>query len=180
MNTIHLGKSTLARILLRIVDYDNGALLVNGHDIRKYKPSDYHSHVSAVFQGFSKFNSTVKENVGLGNVDKISYMPTIDNAVRLAQADMLVESLPYGLKTMLTSSGGGGGGGGGYDGFHGSLGFGSTNGAGTMSSMSRTQHHDLSGGEVSKNHLPLPPPSHTITYCQFRFLPLTCTFTCVA
>jgi ABC-type multidrug transport system fused ATPase/permease subunit len=39
---------------------------MNGVDIRRLDIVDYHRRVTAVFQGFSKFNSTVKENVGIG------------------------------------------------------------------------------------------------------------------
>lgn len=99
------GKTTLARILLRIVDFQKGSLLVNGVDVRRYHPEDYHHHLSAVFQGFSKFNSTVKENVGLGNIEKIKYKPAIQRALHLAEADTLVESLPDGVKTMLEAPG---------------------------------------------------------------------------
>lgn len=99
------GKSTLAKILLRITDFDKGMLHINGVDVRRYTPQEYHRHTSAVFQGFSKFNSTVRENVGLGNVDKMRYKPAIETAVHLAEADMLVESLPNGLKTLLETPG---------------------------------------------------------------------------
>ncbi|KAF9057452.1 P-loop containing nucleoside triphosphate hydrolase protein [Panaeolus papilionaceus] len=99
------GKSTLAKILLRIIDYDKGSLLVNDAEMRRYDPAEYHSHVSAVFQGFSKFNTSVKENVGLGNVEKIGYKPAIEAAIRLAEAETVVQSLPNGLKTMLETPG---------------------------------------------------------------------------
>ncbi|TFK29234.1 P-loop containing nucleoside triphosphate hydrolase protein [Coprinopsis marcescibilis] len=125
------GKSTLARILLRIVDFEKGSLHVNGVDVRCYSPAEYHSHLSAVFQGFSKFNSTVKENVGLGNVDKIRYKPAIETAIHLAEADTLVESLPNGLKTQLESPG-----------------FESVSYPGSMGSYDMSpQRHGLSGGE---------------------------------
>lgn len=99
------GKSTLAKILLRIIDYDKGSLLVNDAEMRRYDPAEYHSHVSAVFQGFSKFNTSVKENVGLGNLEKIGYKPAIEAAIRLAEAETVVQSLPNGLKTMLETPG---------------------------------------------------------------------------
>jgi ABC-type multidrug transport system fused ATPase/permease subunit len=126
------GKSTLAKILLRIVDYDRGTLLANGIDIRRINPPEYHSHLSGVFQGFSRFSTTVKENVGLGNVEKITYKPAVETAVRLAEADTLVKSLPDGLKTLLEPPG--------YESFSypGMMGYGDT-----------AQRHGLSGGEVS-------------------------------
>ena len=125
------GKSTLARILLRIVDHDQGSLLVNGVDVRRYNPAEYHRHLSAVFQGFSKFSSTVKENVGLGNVEKIGYRPAIETAIHLAEADTLVESLPNGIKTMLETPG-----------------FEAVSYPGMENFDSYPRRHGLSGGEV--------------------------------
>jgi ABC-type multidrug transport system fused ATPase/permease subunit len=125
------GKSTLARILLRIVDHDKGSLLVNGVDVRRYNPAEYHRHLSAVFQGFSKFSSTVKENVGLGNVEKIGYRPAIETAIHLAEADTLVESLPNGITTMLETPG-----------------FEAVSYPGMEGFDSYTRRHGLSGGEV--------------------------------
>ncbi|KXN87958.1 Subtilin transport ATP-binding protein SpaT [Leucoagaricus sp. SymC.cos] len=123
------GKSTLAKVLLRILDFDKGSLNVNGVDVRSFDPSDYHKHTSAVFQGFSKFNSTVKENVGLGNVEKIGYRPAITQAIHLAEADGLVGSLPKGLKTVLETPG-----------------FDSISYPGMMG-YNHQQRHGLSGGE---------------------------------
>lgn len=116
--------------MLRIDDFDKGSLLINDVDIRRYNPTEYHSHLSAVFQGFSKFSTTLKENVGLGNVDKINYRPAIETAVHLAEADTLVESLPNGLKTILETPG-----------------FESFSFAGSMN-PELSQRHGLSGGEV--------------------------------
>ncbi|KAJ4472188.1 P-loop containing nucleoside triphosphate hydrolase protein [Lentinula aciculospora] len=97
------GKSTLAKILLRIVDFDKGELIVNGHDLRRYDPSEYHQHLSAVLQGFSKFNSTLRENVGVGSVDNMASKDILETAVSLAQADGIVQTLPHGLQTILQS-----------------------------------------------------------------------------
>lgn len=123
------GKSTLAKVLLRILDFDKGSLNVNGVDIRLLDPSDYHKHTSAVFQGFSKFNSTVKENVGFGNIEKVGYRPAITQAVHLAEADGLVRSLPKGLMTVLETPG-----------------FDSISYPGMMG-YNHQQRHGLSGGE---------------------------------
>lgn len=125
------GKSTLAKLILRIVDFDRGTLLVNGEDIRRYDPVDYHQHVTTVFQGFSKFNSTVKENVGVGYAAKMESRTAIDNAIDLAGATPIVESLPKGLKTKLDSTG-----------------FGSGLPPFNAAGSTKTEHHGLSGGEV--------------------------------
>lgn len=127
VSLLYTGKSTLAKVLLRMVEFD-GDLLINGIDIRRYHPPDYHKHLTAVFQGFSKFNSTLRENVGLGNINKLGDRDAILEAVHLAEADLLVESLPSGLQTILDSPG-----------------FESFTYPGSPRSPSR---HGLSGGEV--------------------------------
>ncbi|KAG6833842.1 hypothetical protein H0H87_011776 [Tephrocybe sp. NHM501043] len=98
-------KSTLAKVLLRILDFEGGSLKVNGIDVRRYLPDEYHRHVSAVFQGFSKFNATVRENVGLGYVEHLSKDKAVSRAVHLALADEVVASLPEGLRTTLHNPG---------------------------------------------------------------------------
>ncbi|KAF8076068.1 P-loop containing nucleoside triphosphate hydrolase protein [Lyophyllum atratum] len=123
------GKSTLAKVLLRIVDFDKGALQVNGVDIRRYNPDEYHRHLAAVFQGFSKFNATVQENVGLGYVERLAENAAVENAVHLAEADSVVGSLPLGLRTTLETPG-----------------FESISYPG-MNHRQHTPHHGLSGGE---------------------------------
>ncbi|KAJ6627517.1 P-loop containing nucleoside triphosphate hydrolase protein [Mycena sp. CBHHK59/15] len=121
------GKSTLAKILLRILDHDLGDLSVNDVDIRRYNPFDYHQHLTAVFQGFSKFNTTVRENVGLGRVEKLGSRTSIETAIHLAEADSVVNSLPCGLRTILEAPG-----------------FESMSYSGRAAS---SRHHGLSGGE---------------------------------
>ena len=132
---VQIGKSTLAKVLLRILDFDHGDLFINGVDIRRLSPAEYHRHVTAVFQDFSKFNSTVRENVGVGYVQKLQSHAVVCRAIHLGGADTFVDTLPNGLKTKLDNSG-----------------FGAvppaypgTPGCGMSS---RQQCHGLSGGEV--------------------------------
>lgn len=125
------GKTTLAKILLRIIDFDEGELSINRVDLRSLDPVEYHRHITAVFQNFSKFNFTVQENVGLGYVNKLSCNKAVETAVHLAEADSLVSSLPLGLQTTLESPG--------FDSMPHYAG----------SSHSQSLHHGLSGGEVS-------------------------------
>lgn len=123
------GKSTLANILLRIADFDRGELLVNDTDIRRIHPTEYHQHVTAVFQGFSRFNASVKENIGVGYVPDIGHPAAIERAAELAGAAHVVCSLPRGLKTTLDT------------------GLDPTASLASECSQSRVRH-GLSGGEV--------------------------------
>lgn len=129
------GKSTLAKVLLRIIDFDQGDLLINGVDIRRLTPSDYHRHVTTVFQGFSKYSSTVRENVGLGFVQNMQSPAAIEHAMRLGGSDAFVGALPNGMKTKLDASG--------FEFMPYSPASSSCHG------MSSRFQHGLSGGEVS-------------------------------
>ncbi|KAF5370032.1 hypothetical protein D9758_001346 [Tetrapyrgos nigripes] len=129
------GKSTLANILLRIYDFDpspgqEGQLLINDVDIRKFDPVDYHKHVSAVFQGFSKFNSTLRENVGIGSIERLPHRPSIEDALDLARAGAIVDALPQGIQTILQCPG--------YE----TLSY-----PGSRNQHTTNQVHGLSGGE---------------------------------
>jgi len=136
LNDSQIGKSTLAKILLRILDFDDGDLLINGVDIRRYNPVDYHRHVTAVFQGFSKFDSTVKENVGVGFVEQIGSCRAIEKAIQLAGADAIISSLPDGLQTKLDTAS--------FSSMYAPFMDTSRN------QQQATTHHGLSGGEVSQ------------------------------
>ncbi|KAI0750891.1 P-loop containing nucleoside triphosphate hydrolase protein [Daedaleopsis nitida] len=99
------GKSTLANVLLRIFDFDSGELLVNGVDVRRLDPRDLHAHISAVFQGFSRYSSSVKANVGLGYVPDLHSADAVEAALELAGAGELVRGLPEGMRTRLDGDG---------------------------------------------------------------------------
>ncbi|KAG5653086.1 hypothetical protein H0H81_002385 [Sphagnurus paluster] len=102
---------------------------VNGVDVRRYHPEEYHRHLTAVFQGFSKFNATVRENVGLGHVMRLAEDAAVAKAVHLAEADSVVQSLPHGLRTKLETPG-----------------FDCISYPG-MGRRQQSPHHGLSGGE---------------------------------
>lgn len=80
-------------------------LLVNGVDIRKLDPTGFHERVTAVFQGFSRFEASVKENVGVGFFPEMRSSCAVNTAVDLGGAEHVVAALPHGLKTHLATSG---------------------------------------------------------------------------
>ncbi len=81
---LHQGKSTLGKVLSRIVDFNDGELLINDVDVRRYEPAELHQATTAVFQSFCKYNGTVAENV---------------------EGDHIVRSLPHGINTRLDALG---------------------------------------------------------------------------
>lgn len=81
----------------------------------------------------------MKENIGVGYVQKMSSHAAIEKAISLAGAETIVDSLPGGLRTKLDASG------------FGAMSFPPFS-SNTGSSKSSRVHHGLSGGEVCRTH----------------------------
>ena len=96
------GKSTLVTLLVRLVDPDTGAVLVDGADLRALPRGGVSEHAALVSQSTFLFDDTVRGNVTLG-----ADLPDDDvwAALRLAQADRFVSALPDGLDTRVGERG---------------------------------------------------------------------------
>ena len=96
------GKSTLTSLLLRLVDPDEGAVLLDGHDLRDLAPGALAEHVALVPQQAFLFDDDVRGNVllGLDAPDEEVWA-----ALRTAQADGFVAALGDGLDTRLGERG---------------------------------------------------------------------------
>lgn len=92
------GKSTLLSLLPRFYDVDQGAILLDGHDVREYRLSDLRRQVALVDQQVRLFNATVAENIAYGLVPQPDEAAIIAAAKR-AHAWEFIERLPQGLQT---------------------------------------------------------------------------------
>lgn len=96
------GKSTLTSLLVRLVDPDHGAVLLNGADARELSHSALAETVALVPQHTFLFDDTVRGNVALG-ADLSD--DDVWSALRTAQADRFVYALPLGLDAPLGERG---------------------------------------------------------------------------
>ncbi|RLV49553.1 ABC transporter ATP-binding protein [Nocardioides mangrovicus] len=96
------GKSTLASLLMRLVDPDAGAITVDGTDLRDLAHGALAEQAALVPQGTFLFDDTVRGNVTLG-----ADVPddAVWAALRTAQADGFVAALPHGLDSRLGERG---------------------------------------------------------------------------
>lgn len=92
------GKSTLLKLLLRLYDPQQGAILINGVDIRNFDPGALRASIGVLFQDFVRFNLTVAENVSPGNPDGNA---NVSKALELSGATEFVAQLPQGEETLL-------------------------------------------------------------------------------
>ncbi len=60
------GKSSIGKLIARFYEYQNGKILIDGHDIRTLDLSDYHAHLGVVTQTPFLFDGTVMENIRYG------------------------------------------------------------------------------------------------------------------
>lgn len=92
------GKTTFIKLLCRLYDPQEGEILLNGIDIRKYRYDDYMGIFSIVFQDFQLISQSLGSNVA-GSID---YDPQrVKQALADAGFGPRLESLPKGLNTQL-------------------------------------------------------------------------------
>jgi ATP-binding cassette, subfamily B, bacterial len=97
------GKSTLASLLLRLYDPDEGRVVVDGRDIRDYTLDSLRGQIAVVLQESVLFAVTVRENIAWG-VPEASEAEVVE-AARLANAHEFIEALPDGYDTVLGERG---------------------------------------------------------------------------
>ena len=96
------GKTTIMQLLLRFYDIDEGAIYINGKDIRSYKPSELRKQFGIVMQNDFIFSDSIKENIAFGREIKEE---DIDSAVENAQAMEFIRTLEERYEYSLTSKG---------------------------------------------------------------------------
>jgi len=91
------GKSTVVKLLLRLYDPQQGAVLINGIDLRRFDLNDLRTHVGVLFQDFVRYNLTATENIAMAS----KRGTTVVDAARQAGADEFLSKLPNGYENML-------------------------------------------------------------------------------
>ena len=97
------GKTALIKLLLREYDVDQGAIYLNGHDIRDYRLADLRSLMGYVPQDQFLFASSILENICFGNPD----LPfsAVEEATKLAQVYQDIQAMPQGFDTVIGEKG---------------------------------------------------------------------------
>ncbi len=99
VGTTGAGKTTVANLLARFWDRQEGSISLDGRDIRDYSLHSLRNHIQSVQQDVTLFAGTVRENIALG---KDISDEEIGRALEIVRADHFVKELPYGLDTTLT------------------------------------------------------------------------------
>lgn len=97
------GKSTLASLLMRFDDVGDGAILVDGVDIRDVAQADLHKHIAYVPQEPLLFHRSIRENIAYFNTDVSDAQ--IIKAAQAAHAHEFIQELPEGYNSMVGERG---------------------------------------------------------------------------
>ena len=98
------GKSTLFNLLLRLYDPDEGAVRLDGHDLRGLKIADIRAAMALVEQEPALFDDTVAANIALGRAG--ASRKAIEKAATAAHAAGFIGALPDGYDTQVGERGG--------------------------------------------------------------------------
>ena len=98
-----VGKTTMANLIPRFYNPNEGRILVDGIDIRTVKVSSLRRHISMVLQDVFLFNGTVAENIAYGSPD--ATLEEIIKAAIAAGADEFVREMPNGYDTHIGERG---------------------------------------------------------------------------
>ncbi len=97
------GKSTVARLLLRFYDTNNGHVFIDGVDIRKIKLRELRQQIGVVFEDTVLFNDTVTNNISFAKPD--AAQEDLERAAKLAGAHDFILQLPNGYDTIIGERG---------------------------------------------------------------------------
>ena len=95
------GKTTLAKILMGLYEPTSGRIAVDGVDLKEIALADWYRRIGAVFQNFTRYQASLRENIGFGWLPKLADAEAIARAAARSGADEVAASLPRGLETSL-------------------------------------------------------------------------------
>ncbi len=97
------GKTTLAALLKRFYDYQDGQILLDGVDLREFSRSSLRRRIGLIQQDVNIFSGTILDNIFLaeGSFDKSK----LDRIISELQMESLIEKLPQGIETQIFERG---------------------------------------------------------------------------
>lgn len=95
------GKTTLIKLLTRLYTPDEGRILLDGVDLQEWDIGVLHKRIGVIFQNFVRYQFTVGENVGVGDVEHLEDTSRWQIAAEKGMAAPFIEQLPDRFGTQL-------------------------------------------------------------------------------
>jgi len=98
------GKSTIASLLTRFYDIQEGTIFLDDQDIREYRLRDLRRQFALVSQNVHLFNDTIANNIAYAAEEQFTREQIIE-AAKLANADEFISKMPQGYDTVIGENG---------------------------------------------------------------------------
>ncbi|MDI5936644.1 MULTISPECIES: ABC transporter ATP-binding protein [unclassified Micromonospora] len=95
------GKSTLVKLLCRFYEPAEGAIEIDGTDLRRIPAESWRRHVAAGFQDFARLEFLARETVGVGDLPRIASTAEVTVALERARGADVIDRMPSGLESPL-------------------------------------------------------------------------------
>ncbi|MGH8224336.1 MAG: ABC transporter ATP-binding protein [Woeseiaceae bacterium] len=97
------GKTTLIKLLTGLYRPDAGRILLDGTPLEDWQSEALRKRIGVIFQDFARYQVSVGENIGVGDVAQFANRERWSQAAALGMADRFIGSLPSGFDTQLGS-----------------------------------------------------------------------------
>lgn len=94
-------KTTLVTLLSRLRDPSSGTITVDGIDLRTIDPRAWQRQMAVVYQDFTRYPFTLRENVALVDIDGDVDEAALAHATEMAGLTAVIDRLPHGWETVL-------------------------------------------------------------------------------
>lgn len=95
------GKSTLVNCLIGLYSSYSGTIAYDDTDIKRMDKTSLYRNIAAIFQDFLRLQTTPRENIGYGDIGRMSDQAALETAAARSGASEVIASLPLGLDTPL-------------------------------------------------------------------------------
>lgn len=95
------GKTTLIKLLSRLYDPTEGRILLDGADLKQWNVEALRERIGVIFQDFGRYQFTVGENIGTGDVRRFDDESGWQRAADMAKADDFIQAMPESYQTQL-------------------------------------------------------------------------------
>ncbi|MEH2443367.1 ABC transporter ATP-binding protein [Nostoc sp.] len=95
------GKTTLIKLLTRLYTPDSGRIFLDGLDLQEWDVDVLRRRIGVIFQNFVRYQFTVGENIGVGDVEHLENKTLWETAAEKGMAQSFIDQLPQSFQTQL-------------------------------------------------------------------------------
>lgn len=96
------GKSTIVKLMLGLYEIESGSIYINEHLIQEYDINDVRKKFSVLFQSYANYAFTLKENIGLSDLDRINNQDDMLEAMKQSGVFEFYEKFDNGFNSYIT------------------------------------------------------------------------------